>query len=214
MKRLTLSFDNGPFPEVTPKVLDILTQYELQAIFFVCGKNVQNDAQRAILERARNEGHRIGNHTFTHTVQLGHITDPEALRKEIGLTQEILGDLADADRLFRPYGGGGVLGPDILSAQAVRFLCDGGYTCVLWNSVPRDWENIQYWPERALEDIHNQPWTLIVLHDIPGGGMKELPRFLKLVQEERIEIVQQFPPECVPIYRGKMRNSLPPWFPS
>jgi peptidoglycan/xylan/chitin deacetylase (PgdA/CDA1 family) len=208
MKRLTLSFDNGPSPDVTPLVLDILAQHGLKATFFVCGKDVQNDAQRALLLRARSEGHRIGNHTFTHTVQLGRTADPTAPEKEIGRTQEVLGELADEDRLFRPYGGGGVLGPGLLSLRAVRFLCAGGYTCVLWNSVPRDWEDTRHWPERALQDIRRQDWTLVVLHDIPSGAMKELPRFLKLVQQAGVAIVQEFPPECVPLLRGEVVGSL------
>jgi peptidoglycan/xylan/chitin deacetylase (PgdA/CDA1 family) len=207
-RRLTLSFDNGPSPGVTEGVLDVLAREGVGATFFVCGKDVRADAQRALVGRAKREGHRIGNHTLTHTVELGASDDPEAPRREIGLAQQALGDLADAERLFRPYGGGGVLGPRLLSAGAVGFLRDGGYTCVLWNSVPRDWEDPRGWPERAIRDVRRQDWTLLVLHDLPTGAMRELPRFLELAREEDVEIVRDFPPGCVPILRGEVVGDL------
>jgi peptidoglycan/xylan/chitin deacetylase (PgdA/CDA1 family) len=207
-KKLTLSFDNGPAPDVTPGVLDVLARSGVGAAFFVCGKDARSNVQRAILERAKREGHRIGNHTLTHSVELGTTVDPEAPRREIGLAQEALGELADEDRLFRPYGGGGVLGPRLLSPGAVGFLLAGGYTCVLWNSVPRDWEDVRGWPERALRDVRARDWTLVVLHDLPTGAMRELPRFLDLVREEGVEIVQAFPPDCVPILRGEVVRAL------
>ncbi len=208
MKRLTLSFDNGPSPDVTPEVLDVLVRFGVGATFFVCGKDARADAQRALLVRARAEGHRIGNHTLSHSVELGRTDDPDAPRREIGLAQLALGELADADRLFRPYGGGGVLGRGLLSPAAVEFLRDGRYTCVLWNSVPRDWEDVRGWPERALGDMRRRDWTLVVLHDLPTGAMRELPRFLDLLREEGVEIVQALPPDCVPILRGEVVRAL------
>jgi peptidoglycan/xylan/chitin deacetylase (PgdA/CDA1 family) len=203
-----LSFDNGPSLGVTPEVLDLLAKYRIKATFFVCGKEILGESQRAILKRAKQEGHWIGNHTFSHTVQLGATGDPDAPVKEIGRTQALLGDLAETDRLFRPYGGGGVIGRRLLSPAALEFLLKGNYTCVLWNSVPRDWEDILGWPERALRDIRNQDWTLLVLHDLPTGAMGQLPRFLDLVQAEAVEIVQSFPDDCVPIRRGQIVGNI------
>jgi hypothetical protein len=86
----------------------------------------------------------------------------------------------------------------------VRYLCDGGYTCVLWNSVPRDWEDPTGWPERALADVRRQDWTLLVLHDIPTGAMKGLPRFLERVREDGVAIVADLPPGCMPIVGGEI----------
>jgi peptidoglycan-N-acetylglucosamine deacetylase len=203
-RRLTLSFDNGPFPGVTPGVLDALARLDLRATFFVCGKDASDPARRAILERARGEGHRIGNHTQTHSVELGATSDPDAPRREIGAAQEALGDLAAPERWFRPYGAGGVLGPRLLSRAAVRFLCDGGYSCVLWNSVPRDWEDTRGWPERALAGVAARDWTLLVLHDVPTGAMAALPAFLERALASGVEIVPELPPACVPIHRGEI----------
>ena len=207
-RKLTLSFDNGPFADVTPGVLDALAAAEATATFFVCGKEARDPERRALLERIRADGHRIGNHTWSHRVEFGATSDPDAPRREIERAQAALGDFADADRLFRPYGAGGVLGPRLLSAGAVRHLCDGGYTCVLWNCVPRDWEDPSGWPERALAELRSQPWTLLVLHDIPSGAMRALPGFLARALDAGVELTAELPPACVPILRGSVVGSL------
>ena len=77
MTRVALSFDNGPFPGVTPQVLDVLASFGVKANFFVCGKDVADPERREIVARARSEGHRVGNHTLTHSVELGTRDDAE-----------------------------------------------------------------------------------------------------------------------------------------
>ena len=207
-RRLTLSFDNGPFPDVTPGVLDALRARDLRASFFVCGKDAVVPERRELMERARAEGHRIGNHTQTHTIELGTTDDPDVPEAEIGRAQEAIGELSGPERWFRPYGGGGVLGRNLLSRPALDYLCEGEYSVVLWNSVPRDWEDPDGWPERALADVFTQDWTLVVVHDIPTGAMNALPRFLDAALEAGVRIVQDFPPSCVPVLRGVTRQGV------
>lgn len=207
-RRLTLSFDNGPFPEVTPSVLAALAARDLRASFFACGRELRDPARRALLADARAAGHRLGNHTLTHAVELGATADPDAPAREIGDAQALLGELAAPERWFRPYGAGGVLGPRLLSPAAVAFLRAGGYSLVLWNSVPRDWEDPTGWPARALAEVARQDWTLIVLHDVPTGAMRALPAFLDAALDRGIEITPDFPPSCVPIRGGELVGSL------
>jgi peptidoglycan/xylan/chitin deacetylase (PgdA/CDA1 family) len=206
--RLTLSFDNGPFPGVTPGVLDALAAAGGTATFFVCGKEARDPRRRPLLEAIRAAGHRIGNHTDSHRVEFGATADPGVPRREIEDAQAALADFADADKLFRPYGAGGVLGPRLLSRDAVKHLCDGAYTCVLWNSVPRDWEDLTGWPDRALADLRGNDWTLLVLHDIPSGAMRALPEFLARARDAGAELTAELPPNCVPIRRGQVVGSL------
>ncbi|MDB5602615.1 MAG: polysaccharide deacetylase [Xanthobacteraceae bacterium] len=201
---LTLSFDNGPDPATTPAVLDILARRWLRASFFVIGKRLAASGGRAIVERAKAEGHWIGNHTWSHTMPLGVRPEPDAAQQEIGRTQDELGALASSQRYFRPGGGGGKIDQRLFSRSAVEFLTAGGFTCVLWNAIPRDWDDPDGWVETALAQCRAQPWSLMVLHDLPTGAMAHLERFLDAVGEADGTIRQDFPPDCLPIVRGEI----------
>ncbi|MDQ1077853.1 polysaccharide deacetylase family protein [Pseudoroseomonas cervicalis] len=203
MRSVTLTFDNGPGPEVTPLVLDVLRAHGLKATFFVLGHKLA--AHRAPVERARDEGHWIGNHTWSHTRPLGQVAPEQAeaeAEAEIGRTQELLGPLAHADRLFRPQGGGGALGPHLLSGAALRHLRQGGYSVVLWNAVPGDFRDADGWVDRALALCDAQDETLLVLHDLPNGAMRHLDRFLGLLRDRGTAFRQDFPEACLLLRRG------------
>jgi peptidoglycan/xylan/chitin deacetylase (PgdA/CDA1 family) len=199
---LTLTFDNGPEPEATPDVLTTLAQRGVRSTFFVIGQKLAAPGRRALCERAQAEGHKIGNHTWSHGGPLGEPARAGAAEREIGGTQRELGALADPHRYFRPQGGGGRLGRHLLSAEAAALLERDRYTCVLWNSIPRDWDDPDGWVDRALAHCRVQPWTLMVLHDLPGGAMRHLDRFLGLVADRGGRLRQDFPPDCVPLVDG------------
>ncbi len=204
MLELTLTFDNGPEPEVTPGVLDLLARENIRSTFFVLGDKIADPARKRLAERARAEGHWIGNHTMHHKVPLGEAADPvAAAAEEIDGTQALLGGLAHAERLFRPFGRGGAIGPHLLSGAALERLSAGGYTMVLWNAIPRDFAEPDAWVETALAQCRAQAWTLLVLHDLPTGAMRHLERFIDLAREAGARLRQDFPPGCVPIVRGK-----------
>ena len=206
---LTLSFDNGPEPEVTPSVLDLLARENIRATFFVLGDKIADPARKRLAERARAEGHWIGNHTMHHKVPLGDAVDPAAAAlEEIDGTQNLLGDLIHPERLFRPFGRRGAIGPHLLSRAALDRLTAGAYTMVLWNSIPRDWAEPDVWVETALAQCKSQAWTLMVLHDQPTGAMRHLERFIGLARVAGARLRQDFPPECVPIVRGKPVRAL------
>ena len=205
---LTLSFDNGPTPEVTDAVLAVLAAQDIRASFFVIGEKLATAEGQAIAARAHAAGHWIGNHTWTHAVPLGLAEGDDVAAREIGRTQAALGALAHPDHLFRPFGGGGRLGPHLLSPPVVAFLRDGGFTCVLWNAIPRDWAEPEEWVERALAQCAAQPWTLMVLHDLPTGAMRHLPRFLAAARAAGARFRQEFPPDCVPLRRGRAVRPL------
>jgi peptidoglycan/xylan/chitin deacetylase (PgdA/CDA1 family) len=202
--RITLTFDNGPDPEVTPQVLDVLARAGIKASFFVLGHKLQDPARRAAAERARAEGHWIGNHTFHHDLPLGQSADPDIAAKEIGRTQELMAGLTDERRLFRPFGGGGKLGRHLLGRAALDYLVAGKYTCVLWNAIPGDWRNPKRWVPTALRQCSALDWSLVVLHDLPTGAMDRLERFIGEAQQAGATFVQDFAPACVPIVRGRV----------
>lgn len=208
--KVSLSFDNGPEPGVTEQVLEVLKKEKILATFFVLGAKLADPARRALAERAHAEGHWIGNHTMTHGVPLGRL-DEKAARSEILDTEKLLGKLAHPDRLFRPFGGEGALGSHLLSSAAVDVLQKNRMTCVLWNAIPRDWDDPRGWVETALDQCRAQPWTLLVLHDLPTGAMNNLASFIARIRQERGTFTQAFPPECVPIRRGEVLAPLAPY---
>lgn len=199
---VTLSFDNGPDAEVTPLVLDVLRARGILASFFVVGARLTEPAQRALAERAHAEGHWIGNHTFSHSVPLGERRDSGHATAEIGRTEALLGALAHPDRLFRPVGGGGRLGAHLLSAEARAHLMAQRHTVVLWSAVPGDWRDAEGWPATALHQCLAQPRPLLVLHDIAGGAMRHLDRFLGQLADAGARFTQAFPEPCIAMRRG------------
>lgn len=201
-RSITLTFDNGPTAGVTAEVLDVLARHGIRATFFVLGQNLESKETRALVQRAADEGHWIGNHTYTHDVPLGETTDPDAPNKEIGRTQELIGDLAHPDKLFRPFGGGGILGGHLLSWGAFEFLKAARYTCVVWNSIPRDWDDPEGWTETALAQARQLDSTLTVLHDYETGAMRNLESYIEKALAEGFSFQQAFPPDCVPMVRG------------
>jgi peptidoglycan-N-acetylglucosamine deacetylase len=96
------------------------------------------------------------------------------------------------------------MGPHLLHPAVVEKLEAGGYTCVLWNSVPGDWQHPDDWVVRAMEDCRSRPWSLVVLHDLPTGAMAHLNEFIRQLNDEGVELTAEYPPNCVPIVRGRI----------
>jgi peptidoglycan/xylan/chitin deacetylase (PgdA/CDA1 family) len=202
---LTLSFDNGPTSDVTPQVLDVLARRNVKSTFFVIGEKLAQ--HRALAARAHAEGHWIGNHTLTHSLPFGLMPPAEAIA-EFDRTQDTIGDLMHLHRFFRPYGQGGNLDSRLLSRPVLAHLAQQKATIVLWSALPRDWEDADGWADRALTQAEGSPWSLMVLHDIPGGAMRHLDRFIGLVQQRGGRIQQEFPPDCMPIVDGEMKFGI------
>lgn len=209
MPKVTLSLDNGPDAGVTPGVLDTLARHGLKSAFFVIGEKAVTPEGRALMQRAHEEGHWIGNHTYTHSIPLGEDTDPDAPAREVGRTQEVIGELSHPMRYFRPFGAGGFLDDRVFSAEARDYLLAGRYTCVNWNCVPRDWEHQDGgWVEIGVELCGQQDWSLVVVHDFLPEAGRHLDRFIGELQQRGFEFEQEFPPDCVPVVQGEVRQSI------
>lgn len=208
MSQVTLSFDNGPDAEITGRVLDVLARREIKASFFVLGSRLENLNARKLAERAAAEGHWIGNHSWSHKIPLGEDRRPDAVEIEIAATERSMGALADARRLFRPFGGGGKIGHHLLSPAARDYLIANRHTCVLWNCVPEDWIDQDAWVARALDQCAATPRALVVMHDILPVAMGHLDRFIGSLLDAGHSIVQEYPRECVPIDRGTVTRDL------
>lgn len=211
MPKLTLTFDNGPEPTWTNHVLDVLAKHHIKASFFIIGKKLLASKEaRACVERAKAEGHWIGNHSFNHVYSLGDIDRADAFDIEVVRTFKELGDLAHPDLLFRPFCNAGVVNERVFKRIDINRVVEAGYSCILFNSIPRDWEGGD-WKTRALEDIRKRDWSTMVLHDITGWPdgfdgrpMLQIEEFIVAAKDAGYEFVQEYSPDCLLVAKGKM----------
>lgn len=152
---LALSFDDGPEPVVTPRVLNILKKENVKATFFVVGKRVAGN--ESILRRMHAEGHEIGNHSWDHP-DLTHLS-PSQMDQQIRMTQAaIVSAGVPAPRLLRPpYGAVN----DAVKSHSRMAI-------VRWDIDPADWEYKD--GGKILAGIMSQakPGGIILMHDIYG----------------------------------------------
>jgi peptidoglycan/xylan/chitin deacetylase (PgdA/CDA1 family) len=198
---VSLTFDNGPTAGITDRVLDILKSRDVPATFFVVGNRLADADGRRASERAVAEGHRLGGHTWSHTIPFGQ-ADDETVDSELARTSEAVAAVGGDPLLFRPYGVGGVTDERLMSRYGADRLRAGGYTCVLWNSVPGDWRDADGWLDRAVDDVTSHPWTVVTLHDLPIGAADRLDEFLDRLDALGVQFSQDTPDECTPIRAG------------
>jgi peptidoglycan/xylan/chitin deacetylase (PgdA/CDA1 family) len=204
MKLVTLTFDNGPTPGITEQVLEILSVRKIQTTFFVIGEKLAKAGERALAMRVHAEGHWIGNHSFTHSVPLGEKPDANYAQWQIEETQKLIGELSHPDKFFRPMGGGGAIGPHLLSRAALQLLQAEKYSCVLWSSVPGDWRDQDGWVDRCVKEVAARDWSVVVLHDIQNAVLPRLTEFLRRLEDTGIEFRQDFPDDVVVTRRGEL----------
>ena len=155
-KVIALTFDDGPDKDFTPQVLDILKKNNVKATFFVVGENVEWNAE--ILKRQHEEGHEIGNHTFTHiNVSKKGYND---IYKEINNTQQAVKKvIGEEPKLFRPpY--------RAISKAMCNIVKEKDMNIVLWSNLdPRDWSNpgVYYIVDTITSKVQNG--TIILSHD-------------------------------------------------
>ncbi|HET7885564.1 MAG TPA: polysaccharide deacetylase family protein [Bradyrhizobium sp.] len=207
-RRVTLTFDNGPTPDVTDRVLDVLAGFRILTTFFVIGSKLDNLMAASLMQQAHAAGHWIGNHTLTHTVALGDRPDRSYAVSEIEGAQARIGPYAHPEKLFRPYGNSGHLGPHLLSRAALDHLLAENYRTLIWNSVPGDWRDPDGWVESCLAQVSAQAWSVVVLHDIVGGALARLPELLRRLEQAGVTFEQNFP-DTVTLTRGGKIVSLP-----
>lgn len=158
-KKLYLTFDDGPIPEVTPFVLDELKKWEAKATFFCIGKNIE--ANPDIFKRIIDEGHSIGNHTYDHlngwnTADKGYFENIEKCAAVI--LDSIPHSAFRNPRLFRPpYG---KLRPSQYSTLKSQ------YRIVMWDVLSYDFD-LSLSAENVLNNVlkNGEAGSIIVMHD-------------------------------------------------
>lgn len=172
---VVLTFDDGPNPKTTPKLLDILAENEIKANFFVVGQLLSTSEGKAIVTRAQAGGHVIGNHTFSHPNLRG--LSESKIRDELKRTHDLVCECTGACDLFRPpYGA---------SSQTVsRILLELGYTPVLWNVDTLDWKYKKEgkWVDHGMEQIKVREDSLVLMHDIHATTVDNVPQLISRIR--------------------------------
>jgi len=162
---VALTFDDGPHPELTPQLLDILRQQGVRATFYVVGRNV--DAYPEIARRIVAEGHEIANHTYNHP----HLTQVGAARldSEITKTTESI-QRATGRRptnMRPPYG-------SINARVEQALLGKHGLDVIMWSVDPLDWKRpgAEVVRQRLVEGA--TPGGILLAHDIHPGTIEAM----------------------------------------
>ena len=180
-KIVAITFDDGPDPIQTPKVLQVLKEQQIPACFFCIGHKVQENEE--LIRQIINEGHLIGNHSFTHTNHFPLYSLPR-MKKDLQACQFALERVTSQKiKLFRPPFG--VTNPTI--AKAVRIL---GYTPVGWNIRTLDTQ--QPSKEKVLKRIQKRlrPGSIILLHDRMPDSDLLLKEILNLIKKQGYTVVR------------------------
>ncbi|WP_244204078.1 polysaccharide deacetylase family protein, partial [Streptomyces tricolor] len=127
--RMVLTFDDGPHPDYTPDILDTLAEYDVRAMFFVCGECVVDNKE--LLARMADEGHVVGNHTWTHPLLTS--LDRDEIRDEMESTSDVIEDAyGERPQWFRaPYGA--------WNRAAFQLGADMGMEPMAWTVDTTDW---------------------------------------------------------------------------
>ena len=190
-KELVLTFDDGPWPNTTLKVLDALKRECVQATFFLLGRNVQAHPQIARRELA--EGHSLGHHTFSHPL-LGHMRLAKA---EAEINRGIAADeyalygqrRSDPATPFFRF-------PGFVSSPALfAYLQDRGIVVFGADVWASDWRPMT--PEQELHLLLSRIETvgrgIVLLHDTKAQTARMLPAFLRALKQRGYRIVHVVP---------------------
>lgn len=165
-----LTFDDGPIPEVTPRVLAILAKYKVKATFFMVGENI--DKHPEVYEQVVQAGHSIGNHSYNHL---------KGWRTSFRDYMENVNKWPKKTTLFRPPYGKATLRQRIA-------LHKMGYTLIYWDILTRDYD-ASVTPEQMLRLIQRdtRPGSIINFHDSLKSNermLTVLPQAIEWLQKE------------------------------
>lgn len=169
-----LTFDDGPTKDLTLWVLDQLKQYDAKATFFVLGKNIELNPE--IFERIVAEGHKIGNHTYSHLK--GWATETGQYVQDVDFANGFMNT-----NIFRPpYGR--------IKPSQFRILSKR-YKIIMWNVLSMDYSR-RVSPRRVVNNVinHVQPGSIIVFHDSKKAERSlryALPRVLETISQKGLK---------------------------
>jgi len=181
---LALTFDDGPDPDFTPRVLEILQKYKIQATFPVMGFNVEKNP--ALLDATLKAGHEIANHTWTH--QRLSLQDDKVTKEQLHRCHDIIRNYSDTPlRFFRAPRGE-------VSGSCIRYAQEIGYTSLLWSVTrgPGKETNPRHVASYMSKTV--RPGSIVLLHDgIGAGTFNRQANFARELHEKRSVEVKALP---------------------
>ena len=178
--QVSITFDDGPHPEFTPKVLQLLKKHQVKATFFCIGKNIK--AHPELFQELLSQGHSVGNHTYSHTSNFGFLSSEEVLQ-ELTKTNKIVKEISGIDlKLYRPAFG--VTNPNIKKA-----LQQTNFTSIGWSKRSLDTTNRS--ENTIVKRITNnlQKGDIILLHDTNDKSVAVLERLLLFLESNKMQAV-------------------------
>jgi len=169
MPYIAMTYDDGPHPSNTPRLLDMLRKRNIKATFYVVGKNVNQYPH--IVRRIVSEGHEIGSHSWSHP-NFAKMSD-SAVRQELNKTRDaIIAASGVQPRTLRPpYG-------SLRSSQRLWIHKEYGYPTILWDVDPMDWKRPgpSVVTSRILSKTHNG--SIVLAHDLHKSTVDAMPATL------------------------------------
>lgn len=175
-KVIALTFDDGPDPEDTPQILELLKQYEAKATFFIVGNKAE--AYPELVSREIAEGHELANHTYHHTY-FNRSFPENKISEEIRRAEEIIFKASgQKSHLFRPPGG-------YYNEALVQTARKAGYTVVMWSwhINTRDWATpgVSKITSTVLNNVKNG--DIVLLHDWVEGKTQTVDALKQILPE-------------------------------
>jgi len=178
--QIAITFDDGPHPEITPKVLELLKTYNAKATFFCIGKHIE--AYPKVFKAIIEEGHTVGNHTYSHSNNFGFFKT-EKIIEELQKTNTIVKKSTGLTmQLYRPAFG--VTNPRIKKALKITKLQSIGWNVRSLDTTFRTPDNIF---NRTTKNLSKG--DVVLLHDTSLKSLVVLERLLLFLQERNIESV-------------------------
>ncbi len=186
-KEVALTFDDGPTAVYTPKILQILEQYDVKATFFMIGRQVEQFPE--ITLKVVEQGHCIGNHSYSHSnlYKVEDIRDKKQLIiSDIDKAQKAIEKITHVQTSFyrSPY--------NYLKGDLLEILNDMQYSTISWSYAPGDWKSLssEIITKNVLDNTRNG--YILLLHD--GGGdrrqtIQALPSIIKGLRDKGFQLV-------------------------
>ena len=170
--RLALTFDDGPDPVATPKILELLEKYKAPATFFVIGEKAQRHPE--LMQEIISKGHSVGNHSYHHDVLL-MLRSRQTIAVEIRMAQEALSAFGIKPLIFRPPVG--ITNPKLGSILKQQGLYCVNFSCRGFDAGNR---HIKGLAQRILKKV--RPGDIILLHDCMPQGANSVDMLLQEIE--------------------------------